>query len=148
MPKDSRVKSLIVALGLILSTGPAVADAIDGDGCHSPDNRRLSIRGPQIVTPGGKPMQGDYSRHRFTYVVPAPEPGAGKTVNMQLLNENTVHLRVGDASAADPETWIRCSLSISLRENVRRERVFVRYSTSAVTLINPRRGIFNAWAAA
>ena len=101
------------ALGLILLAGPAFADAIDGDWCHQASGRRLSIRGPQIVTPGGKQMEGDYSRHWFNYVVPAPEPGAGKTVYMQLLDEDTVYLRLGEASAANPETWIRCSPSIS-----------------------------------
>lgn len=107
------LKAASAALGLLLMAVPAWADAIDGDWCHAATGRRFSIRGPQIVTPGGKQMEGDYSRHWFTYVVPAPEPGAGKTVFMQLLDENTVHLRVGDADAAKPETWIRCSPSIS-----------------------------------
>jgi hypothetical protein len=102
------------ALGLLLLAGPAFADAIDGDWCHQASGRRLSIRGPQIVTPGGKQMAGDYSRHWFNYVVPAPEPGTGKTVYMQLLDEDTVYLRLGDASTANPETWIRCSPSISM----------------------------------
>jgi hypothetical protein len=109
-------KSLKIActvVGLVLLAAPAYADAIDGDWCHQASGRRISIRGPQIVTPGGKQMQGDYSRHWFTYVVPAPEPGAGKTVFMQLLDEDTVHLRLGDSSAASPETWIRCSPSTS-----------------------------------
>lgn len=101
------------ALALVLFAVPAQADAIDGDWCHTPDNRRFSIRGPDIVTPGGKQMQGNYSRHYFTYIVPAPEPHAGATIYMQLLDENTIHLRVGDASGADPETWVRCSPSIS-----------------------------------
>ena len=74
--------------------------AIDGDWCHAPDGRRFSIRGPDIVTPGGKQMQGDYSRHAFSYAVPAPEPGAGKTVFMTLLDENTVHLRLARSLAA------------------------------------------------
>jgi hypothetical protein len=103
------------AFGLVLIAVPAHADAIDGDWCHTPDNRRFSIRGPDIVTPGGMQMQGEYSRHYFTYIVPAPEPHAGATVYMQLLDENTIHLRVGDASGADPEMWIRCSPSISAR---------------------------------
>ena len=109
-------RRLMIALamfGLMLMAAPAWADAIDGDWCHQPTGRRLSIRGPQIVTPGGKQMEGDYSRHAFDYVVPAPEPGAGKTVFMLLLDENTVHLRMGDANAANPETWIRCSPTIS-----------------------------------
>jgi hypothetical protein len=106
------LKITSAALGLVLLAGPAFADAIDGDWCHK-DGRRFSIRGPQIVTPGGKQMQGDYSRHWFNYVVPAPEPGAGQTVFMQLRDENTVHLRLGDAFAANPETWIRCSPTTS-----------------------------------
>jgi hypothetical protein len=101
------------ALALMLLAAPAFADAIDGDWCHQASGRRLSIRGPQIVTPGGKQMGGDYSRHWFNYVVPAPEPGSGKTVFMQLLDENTVYMRLGDANAANPETWIRCSPTTS-----------------------------------
>ena len=111
---NSRVLGLGVAmLGVVLLAAPACADAIDGDWCHTPDNRRISIRGPEMVTPGGKQMQGNYTRHYFTYVVPAPEPLAGETVHMQLLNENTVHLRVGDATGNTAETWVRCSPSIS-----------------------------------
>lgn len=107
------LKITCTALGLMVLAPSAYADAIDGDWCHQASGRRISIRGPQIVTPGGKQMQGDYSRHWFNYVVPAPEPGAGKTVFMQLLDEDTVYLRLGDSSAANPETWIRCSPSVS-----------------------------------
>ncbi len=99
------------ALALALTGAPAFADAIDGDWCHK-DGRRFSIRGPALVTPGGKHMQGDYGRHEFSYVVPAPEPGSGQTVFMALLNENTVEMRLG-AQSAKPETWIRCSPSVS-----------------------------------
>jgi len=110
---SARLKIAIAAFALALVAGPALADAIDGDWCLKDTGRRISIRGPQIVTPGGKQMQGDYERHGFNYVVPAPEPGAGQTVYMQLLDENTVHLRVGDDANAKPETWIRCSPSTS-----------------------------------
>lgn len=100
------------ALGLALFTGPALADAIDGDWCHN-DGRRFSIRGPEIVTPGGKRMDGNYSRHWFNYVVPAPEPGAGATIFMTLLNENTVQLRLGEVTSATAEEWRRCSATTS-----------------------------------
>jgi hypothetical protein len=46
----------------LLFAAPAQADAIDGDWCRE-DGKRMSIRGPDIVTPGGKAMRGDYSRH-------------------------------------------------------------------------------------
>ncbi len=110
-----RLKTLIPAIVLAMLAGPALADAIDGNWCHS-DGRHLSIRGPQIVTPSGKQMEGNYSRHNFSYVAPAPEPGAGQTVNMALANENTVYVRLGEASAAAPEVWVRCSPSISALE--------------------------------
>lgn len=106
-----RVTTLISTLALMLLAGPALADAIDGNWCHN-DGRRFSIRGPEIITPGGKRMEGDYSRHAFNYTVLAPEAGAGQTIFMTLANENTVFLRRGEASAAQ-ETWVRCGPSIS-----------------------------------
>ena len=105
-----RVKTIFAALALSALAAPAFADAIDGNWCHN-DGRRFSIRGPEIVTPGGKQLEGQYSRHWFNYTVPAPEPGAGQGVQMTLLNENTVQLRLGEAGT--PETWVRCSPSVS-----------------------------------
>lgn len=104
-------KTLVAALALAAVAGLALADAIDGDWCFMKDGRRFSIRGAAIITPGGKTMQGDYSRHAFSYLVPAPEPGTGKTVFMTLMDENTVHLRVG--AEGEMETWLRCSPSVS-----------------------------------
>lgn len=99
------------ALTLALAAGPALADAIDGDWCQS-DGRHFSIRGPEIVTPAGARLQGDYARHWFTYKPAAPERGAGGTIAMRLVNENTVHLSYGETSDA-PEVWLRCSPSVS-----------------------------------
>ena len=81
---ERRLKVWWLALCLVMVGGSALADAIDGHWCHS-DGRRFSIRGPEIVTPGGKVMEGNYSRHGFSYVVPTPEPGAGETTFMTLL---------------------------------------------------------------
>mgnify|MGYP006186394969 CR=1 FL=1 len=76
-----------VAIGLVLAAaGVARADAIDGNWCHA-DGRNLAIKGPQLTTPGGKRIEGDYDRHGFTYVVPAFEPDAGATITMVLLSE-------------------------------------------------------------
>ncbi len=111
--RKTMLRMTIIALALTALGGPAMAAAIDGNWCHN-DGRRFSIRGPDIVTPGGKPMQGNYSRHFFDYIAPAAEPGAGQVIQMTLLNENTVSLRVGAAGA--PETWVRCSPSVSALE--------------------------------
>jgi hypothetical protein len=110
---SNSLKTIFAAAGLTLIAGPTFADAIDGDWCYVPDGRRFSIRGPDIVTSGGAHLQGDYSRHAFSYAAPTNERGGGKTIFMTLLDENTVHLRYGEAFAGDPETWIRCSPSTS-----------------------------------
>jgi hypothetical protein len=107
---SSLMRAVFAAAALLVFADAARADAIDGDWCHA-DGRRFSIRGPQIVTPGGLRMEGNYSRHWFSYKVPTAEPAAGSTVNMTLVNENTVHLRV-EAASAD-EVWIRCSPTTS-----------------------------------
>ncbi|MDP1909090.1 MAG: hypothetical protein Q8K85_12380, partial [Hyphomicrobium sp.] len=107
------------ALGMAMLTGAAFADSIDGNWCHN-DGRRFSIRGPEIVTPGGKRMEGNYSRHGFSYLAPPPEASAGQTIVMTLANENTVYLRYGEAATAAQETWLRCSPSVSSLEIVRR----------------------------
>ena len=90
--------------------GIAFADVIDGNWCQA-DGRHLEIDGSTITTPGGNTIQGDYGRHSFTYAVPASEPSAGAIVHMRLVDETTVNLWVGTASAdpAAAEVWRRCT---------------------------------------
>lgn len=102
--------TVIAAAGLAALVSPARADAIDGDWCAD-DGRHLAIKGPAITTPGGARIEGNYTRHSFTYVVPEGEAGAGQPVAMIQLNETTIELK------ADPEgqteTWLRCKPAIS-----------------------------------
>jgi hypothetical protein len=114
------LRLLLPAAAVLLLSGVAFADAIDGDWCQPKDGRHFSIRGAEIVTPGGKRMSGDYQRHYYNYVIPAPEPSAGQTVHMMLWDENTVHLRVGEGTAGEPEVWIRCSPTTSERDDAKR----------------------------
>ena len=116
-------RRLTLALGIAvgvttaLSAPMAWADAIDSNWC-SADGKRMSIEGPAITTPAGTPTRGNYSRHYFTYQVPGSDPGAGQTVYMALLNENTVKLTMAsDAQAAQQtpvEVWHRCPPAVSL----------------------------------
>ncbi len=99
------------AAGMLLASGTARADAIDGDWCRA-DGKRMSINGPEIVTPGGLMTRGDYSRHYFTYVIPAGEAGAGETVAITLLSEYLAHARQG-ADAAAVQVWRRCQPGVS-----------------------------------
>jgi hypothetical protein len=102
--------TLILVVSTMLIATAARADAIDGDWCHS-NGKRLSIRGPDIVTPGGKAIRGDYTRHSFQYVVPAGEAGTGDTVQIILRNEHLAHSRQGLDAAV--QEWRRCSATTS-----------------------------------
>ena len=95
---------------LLAQLAPSLADAIDGDWCRA-DGKRMSIRGPAIVTPGGKEIRGDYTRHFFSYVIPAGEAGAGNTMSITLLSEYLAHAREGDA--APLQEWRRCQPGVS-----------------------------------
>lgn len=88
----------------VTAASPSRADAIDGEWCLA--SSHLSINGPDIVTPGGNRIVGNYDRHGFRYVVPPNEVGAGTEIVMVLLNEETV--RLTRAQAATPEIWRRC----------------------------------------
>jgi hypothetical protein len=98
------IEVAVVSVIAALQMGPAWADAIDGNWC-SRDGKSMSISGPDIVTPGGTRMKGDYDRHGFRYVVPAAEKPAGAQVDMSLINEETLYVRVGDGPV---KTWHRC----------------------------------------
>lgn len=100
---------IAVFCALVIASGPAVADAIDGHWCHM-DGRRFEIAGPTIVTPNKTRMQGQYDRHYFSYVVPPSDPGAGIAIDMTLMGETTVRLKPGDRPE---ETWTRCGPPIS-----------------------------------
>jgi hypothetical protein len=105
-------KSAAISCVLIVTTaGSASADVIDGHWC-STDGKRISIQGPAIVTPAGSHIEGDYSRHFFSYVVPPSDPDAGQTVSMTLINEDTVRLRTGAepsySSNGPVQVWHRC----------------------------------------
>ncbi len=98
--------------GLLSLGATAVrADAIDGDWCKG-DGKRMTILGPEIVTPGGKETRGDYDRHSFVYVIPAGEAGAGETVSIILRGEYLALSRQGGADAPLQE-WKRCSNTVS-----------------------------------
>ena len=101
------VPNALVSLAMLLMTAHvALADAIDGDWCQA-DGKRMKIRGPEIVTPGGNQTRGDYTRHSFSYVVPAGEAGAGESVSIILLSEYLAHARQGSESAP-VQVWNRC----------------------------------------
>jgi hypothetical protein len=108
---SNRSLVFLVAAAILLQTGVSHADAIDGDWC-STDGKRMSIRAEQITTPGGRQIQGNYSRHAFDYVVPPGEDGAGDIVSIILRGEYLALSRQG-AAAGSPREWHRCKETIS-----------------------------------
>jgi hypothetical protein len=108
---STRLLSFLVATGMLLQTGISHADAIDGDWC-STDGMRMSIRAEKITTPGGKQIEGNYSRHAFDYVIPAGENGSGDVVNIVLRSEYLALSRQGPIDAPLRE-WRRCKEGIS-----------------------------------
>ena len=82
MKKFVTISALSLIISLIWAADPAHADSIDGDWCDT-QGHRLAIEGPQIVTPGGTKMEGDYDRHAFYYKVPAGEAQSGRDIAIQ-----------------------------------------------------------------
>jgi hypothetical protein len=99
-----KIRALVAGcVVLVASASVARADAIDGQWCLA--SSHFEINGPNIRTPGGNEIVGNYDRHGFSYVVPKNEEGAGMEIVMMLLNEETVRLTRG---TSPPETWKRC----------------------------------------
>jgi hypothetical protein len=91
-----RARLALAVLAAVTLADPAFADVIDD---------------PSIVTPGGAAAVGGYSRHFLTYVVPRGEPGAGTTIALRLLSEQTMQSR--PAPGGPVQTWHRCSPAVS-----------------------------------
>lgn len=115
-----RLAGFALAAALVTWAGAARADKIDGNWCR-PDGARFSIDGPVIVTPGGNRIGGNYYRHYFSYVVPPSEQGAGGTVNMVLVDPDTVELT--PPGAATTQTWLRCAPPVSVLDRAPAFRV-------------------------
>lgn len=100
--------SLALALATIAASA-AKADVIDGDWCF--EGKHFSISGPTIVTPEGVKMEGNYTRHSFSYVAPTTAPEAGTTIFMRLLNEMNLRLARGEDPDKPTQVWQRCEVT-------------------------------------
>jgi hypothetical protein len=105
MTRRGLVPLSAAALALVLSS-PAWADSIDGHWCNAAGTKQMAISGSRLVTGGGKQIDGNYSRHSFSYRAPDTEPSPGSPVSMLLVNENTIRATTGDEPTA--EIWHRC----------------------------------------
>jgi hypothetical protein len=102
------------ALVLVSSLGasfPAKADAIDGSWCDA-QGEFFEIRGSSITTRGGRTVSGTYTRHTFVYLAPGGEAEAGRTINMALVDDETLHVLV-EGSGQGIKVWRRCTDRVS-----------------------------------
>ena len=107
--------AVFVALGFVSGgVNLAHADAIDGTWCSERDHRQLTVAGPSATLPGGQRVTGEYSRHRFSYIVPMPDVQAGRVMVLRLMGEMamiSVSASADGASPSEPENWKRCELT-------------------------------------
>ncbi len=102
------LRATIVITALLGFAASAFADSIDGDWCNTKDER-LTISGPQITLPSGKPLTGQYRRHEFAYQVPSGEPNAGQIIYMQLYDEyDMTSYVIENQKPVNPVSWTRC----------------------------------------
>lgn len=52
-------------------------------------------------------------RHSFSYVVPVAQPGAGSTLPIVQLNEETIHVARDATGETPPQVWHRCQAPVS-----------------------------------
>ena len=111
MLQTARIGIVTLALSGAAMSLPAHADAIDGDWCSS-GSKHLTIKGPQITTPAGATLQGNYRRHQFAYVAPAGDPDAGVQIYLELQSEHEMNFyRTKDNQLGEPELWRRCEVT-------------------------------------
>ncbi|MGP6085935.1 hypothetical protein [Antarctobacter jejuensis] len=89
-------------VGLIPAAG--LADEISGEWC-SPEGESLTIKGSRVVAPSGIETDGQYSRHRYEFVMPEGGADAGAVIVIQQLSDEEVEVSI-DGSA--PVSWSRC----------------------------------------
>jgi hypothetical protein len=107
-----KCKAVTTALFICVSLpahGQKYVQALDGDWCQA-DGKRLSVKGADVVLPGGKPLRADYARTYASWVVPQGEQNAGMTVTMMLVGSDRAHTREG-AADTPPLEWRRCPAS-------------------------------------
>lgn len=114
LPKRGHVMLALFLLMLAVSMRPASADAIDGTWCFK-DGAIMSIQGSNITIPGGRHLQGNYSRHSYSYQVPEGEENAGGVVSMDLINDDTLHVTPPASTnvtlGSSVQTWRRCEVT-------------------------------------
>ena len=106
----ARTAAGLVIAGLFLTTQPALADKIDGNWC-SAKGKSISVDGSNVVTPGGRSIVANYTRHHVDFIIPEGEAGAGDTFSADQLNHEEISVSIIPQSGTDKgqaEIWTVC----------------------------------------
>jgi hypothetical protein len=104
-------RACAVAAFVLVLAKPAMADAIDGDWCGD-KGLHLTIKGPDITTPYGVTLKGNYHRHEFAYVAPTGDVDAGQQIYLKLLSEEYMNFyRLKGGALGEAELWRRCEVT-------------------------------------
>ncbi len=110
----SKMKCLGFCLFFVSIGGkPAFADGLDGTWC-SPNGQRISVDGPNVITPGGQQTTGAYSSKNFYFTLPAKEWNAGAVIWMELKSENTARVSTVSKTQNGPPPhglWQKCDIT-------------------------------------
>ena len=96
---------------LIIAAAAAAAGGLDGIWC-SPDGRRITVDGLDVITPGGQRTTGVYGKQVFSFPVPENEPDAGAVIWMKLVDGNTARVSTVSKQQSEPPPhglWRRCA---------------------------------------
>ena len=106
-----KVRLAVAAAALLVATtGPSLADKIDGDWC-SPAGKTISVDGPRVVTPGGNTVVANYNRHHVDFKIPEGEAGAGGHFSADQLNHEQISVTILASDAVETgqsEIWTPC----------------------------------------
>lgn len=87
------------------------ADSVNGVWC-SKDGQFLEINGDEVTTPSGETVEGSNDRHHFVFDEVRGSSGEFKTLDIVLVDSNTIHIRyyLGKLGVESPniESWTRC----------------------------------------
>lgn len=108
-PSMSPAIICLALCSIIMSCTAARADQIPGHWCAPGGDRSIRIDYTSIVTPGGKTVAGNITRHHVDFVIPEGEPDAGATFSADQLGDEQIRVTIIRKDATSPtEIWTPC----------------------------------------
>jgi len=105
----SRTTLLVAFLAVVMTGSTALADQIPGHWCAPDGGRSIKVDHTSIVTPGGKTVQGNITRHHVDFVIPNGETDAGSTFNADQLSDEQIRVTIiRKDGTSPPEIWTPC----------------------------------------